>query len=141
MYRIHWREARRGGGKTIRWADVAGDVRGEILALTRRALGGEIRLSFLTATAPPTPAVASNRAAVAAWAPDDEPMPKPVEGDWSRSLTRGDPRSAFYRGVQQLLRTAEADGLLDLGQAAGIAEAISLALDGEGPFPVGELAG
>jgi hypothetical protein len=104
------------------------------VAAARRAIAGEIRVSRLH----PDGSLADTRFAsldaVARWAADGGDMPDGTDTRWAREISTSNARVIFFGRLQEVLKGAVAEELLRLEQAAGIARAVSLALDGDGPF-------
>jgi hypothetical protein len=134
-YRVRYRVAMKGGEVVIRWRSIAAGplLRKEMLFLCRRAMGGEVRIS-IGHEGSAIRAVMTNLHEIRRWCPEESDFPAQVHGEWARELAKGDRRSNLTRAIRALLREAVSDELLSLDQGAAIAHAVSLALDGLGPF-------
>jgi len=135
LYRFHWRE-QRGKHKLVRWREERlrpADARCAAADLATAATGGAVRIALIGADGRTDRCVVTNAHAIAAWKPG-RALPNAAGSDWTAENTRRNARVRTFGRLKSLLWDAKANGLLDLRDAASIAHAVSLALDGAGPF-------
>ncbi len=134
-YRFHWREGRE-PARIIRWREGVlrpSEAKAVAAGLACAAIGGAVRIAVLALDGSTRRTVTTNAAGIAAWRPGRE-LPPTCANDWTKQIADQNQRVRRFRDMQEVLRKAQADGLLDARQTRGIAHAFSLALDGAGPF-------
>ncbi|RXD04855.1 hypothetical protein EQZ23_06855 [Sphingomonas sp. UV9] len=128
-YRLHWIE-QAGEARIIRWMEPPGGVvaaRDAALGVLVRSMDGAVRVEMLDAAHRSCGHVFTGRRGIEDWS-SSTPLPRKVQTAWSRRIEERRRRLVASNEFKDRLRSAVADGVLDLDGAARVASALDVAV-------------